>query len=308
LDGFGLNPVPNAWAGVEIFGGARWNRIGGLTPGAANLIAANLGGGVLLFEAATTNNALRANSIYANASAGIYLSVGANAGVAAPALTSAVVGTNTVVSGNLTGRPNTPYEIDFFRNPSGASAQGRTYLGFKQVVTSGGGAASFTANLGATAPLGSLITATATDPLGNTSEFSSARSATGADSVGDGIPDAWRAARFGGSGASTNAASCAACDPDGDGLNNREEFLAGTYPSDPASALRINSVVVTPGGAQLTFPSAPGVAYRVETRKDVGSGLWWVLADQLLGTGSLLELFDPTAAAQPAGFYRLVRP
>jgi len=35
-----------------------------------------------------------------------------------------------------------------------------------------------------------------------------------ADSVGDGISDWWRAKNFGGSGATTNAASCAACDPD----------------------------------------------------------------------------------------------
>ena len=37
------------------------------------------------------------------------------------------------------------------------------------------------------------------------------------DTVGDGIPDWWRSQYFGGAGTTTNAASCASCDPDHDG-------------------------------------------------------------------------------------------
>ena len=51
--------------------------------------------------------------------------------------------------------------------------EGETFLGFSDVTTGSGGNVSFTANLTTTAPSGSFITATATDPGNNTSEFSS---------------------------------------------------------------------------------------------------------------------------------------
>lgn len=53
------------------------------------------------------------------------------------------------------------------------------------------------------------------------------------DSVGDGISDWWRVLYFGGNGTTTNASSCATCDPDGDGMNNLTEFLDGTVPTVP---------------------------------------------------------------------------
>jgi hypothetical protein len=58
----------------------------------------------------------------------------------------------------------------------------------------------------------------------------------GADSVGDGIPDWWRLQYFGGP-TTTNADSCATCDPDSDGHNNLYEYLAGADPTDPISPL-----------------------------------------------------------------------
>lgn len=54
--------------------------------------------------------------------------------------------------------------------------------------------------------------------------------------AGDGIPVWWRQQYFGGDGTTTNAQSCATCDPDGDGLNNLQEYLAG---SDPLGATDI---------------------------------------------------------------------
>ncbi len=52
------------------------------------------------------------------------------------------------------------------------------------------------------------------------------------DSVGDGIADWWRAQYWGGSGATTNSASCASADPDGDGFSNRQEYLGATDPTN----------------------------------------------------------------------------
>jgi hypothetical protein len=47
--------------------------------------------------------------------------------------------------------------------------------------------------------------------------------------IGDGIPDWWRVKYF---GTTTNSASCASCDPDGDGLTNLQEYNGTNDPLD----------------------------------------------------------------------------
>ena len=49
------------------------------------------------------------------------------------------------------------------------------------------------------------------------------------DSIGDGIPDWWRALYFG-NGTTTNSSSCASCDPTGNGFSNLQEYMAGRNP------------------------------------------------------------------------------
>jgi hypothetical protein len=61
-------------------------------------------------------------------------------------------------------------------------------------------------------------------PLASLAAFAAAR-----DSDKDGIPDVWEEAN----GLNKLSASDATQDPDGDGLSNREEFLAGTDPRNP---------------------------------------------------------------------------
>jgi hypothetical protein len=164
---------------------------------------------------------------------------------------------------------------------------------------------AFAVPLGGIVPLGNVVTATATDTAGNTSQLAAGVVVTGIDSVGDGIPDAWRRAHFGGSGTTTNSLSCAACDPDHDGRSNLQEFLAGTDPNNAASVLHLSGVSINGPDILVSFTTVQGVTYRLDTRSSFGSGYWSILADQLLGTGGLLQLTDPGAATLPAGFYRL---
>jgi hypothetical protein len=72
------------------------------------------------------------------------------------------------VVGTLQAAANTMYRIEFFDNRSGGN-QGQKFVGFVQVTTDAGGNATF---VGDFAGASTSITATATDPNGNTSDFS----------------------------------------------------------------------------------------------------------------------------------------
>ena len=152
-------------------GGGTGNTIGGTVPGAGNLIAYNGADGVRIN--AGTGDAIQQNFIFANGGLGIDLLGSANKSQAAPALTSAV-GSNgsTAVGGTMTSAANTTYTLEFFSNPSG-TGQGKTFLGSVTVTTDARGTAAFTSTFAVTLAPGQVVTATATDPFGDTSEFSS---------------------------------------------------------------------------------------------------------------------------------------
>jgi hypothetical protein len=64
------------------------------------------------------------------------------------------------------------------------------------------------------------------------------------NSVGDGIPNRWRAQYFG-AGSSTGTASCATCDFDGTGQNNFFKYIAGLDPTNPSSIFSMNVAIVS---------------------------------------------------------------
>ena len=93
---------------------------------------------------------------------------------AAPAMPQ---GSGTHVAGVLNSTPSTTFDVDFYSNPGCAPRpqevlEGQDYIGSTQVTTDGNGDAAFDLTLPATVEAGARITATATDPDGNTSEFS----------------------------------------------------------------------------------------------------------------------------------------
>ncbi len=251
--------VPNGQAGVGMFGNATSNVVGGTTPGAANLIADNLNGGIALYYADTTNNVLRGNSIFGNTGGGIGLYEDANqsGSESAPALVSAVAASNTTISGMLTSSANTAFQLDFYTSPPPANqAQAATYLGAATIVTGAGGSASFTNKVGTSVPLGQIITATATDPAGNTSALSAGITVT------------------------------------------------GTNPTNTPKPL-IGSVSASGQAINVNFVSVQGLVYRVEYTDNLATTNWSILADQIIGTGSQIQLIDPGVAKLPERFYRL---
>ncbi len=178
--------------------------IGGINAGEGNTIAFNGGtygssAGINIWgqQVRVRGNRIFANKTTSNDGLGIDLIAGGLSGVTPndagdadagsnglqnyPILTSAGPalgeGAGTHVVGVLNSTPSTTFDVDFYANPSCASRpqeylEGQDYIGSTQVTTDGSGNASFDVTLPATVENGSRITATATDPSGNTSEFS----------------------------------------------------------------------------------------------------------------------------------------
>jgi hypothetical protein len=132
---------------------------------------------------------------------------------------------------------------------------------------------------------------------------------TSADTVGDGIPDWWRALYFGGSGTTSNGQSCATCDADGSGQDNLFKYVAALDPTNPASVfmLAISSHAGGPLHPTLVFgPLADGRTYNLQSSPDFFPGAWSPLGVSVgpQTNGSQVTLSDSNAAATQR-FYRV---
>jgi hypothetical protein len=84
---------------------------------------------------------------------------------------------STTIAGTLNSTPNTIFAVEVFSSPAcdtSGFGEGRTFLGSVSVTTDAAGNAPFVAAVGSSSA-GLAVTATATDPDGNTSEFSRCR-------------------------------------------------------------------------------------------------------------------------------------
>jgi titin len=158
-DGTGLGALGNGSHGVLAVDGANLNTIG-----PDNLIAFNVDDGVSVESALVVT--ITQNSIHTNGGLGINLVGGANNGMVAPTITQTFVG-SIVIEGTI-AQPDAIVEL--FSNPDNPG-EGKTYLGSVPAI---GGVFSLTV------PCISdpYLTATATDPGGNTSEFSATFTST----------------------------------------------------------------------------------------------------------------------------------
>ncbi|HEY3350075.1 MAG TPA: hypothetical protein VGM13_09900 [Thermoanaerobaculia bacterium] len=199
----GVSPLGNGTGGGASFddgiylAGAGGHRVGGTTAAEANVIANNNFEGVYVI--AGTGNAILGNSIYGNGvSGGLGISLsgstsptandacdadgGANNRQNFPILASAVLSAgNVTIAGTLNSTASTIFRVEFYSNiacNASGNGEGRTFLGFATVTTDGACNASFSGLSFAVPPGQTVITATATDPLNNTSEFSACLTAS----------------------------------------------------------------------------------------------------------------------------------
>ncbi len=206
-DAAGSAALGNGHGGVVIYLGSNTNAVGGTAAGDANVIAFNGGDGVQVqpwsgeqppgsnhFAQLDVANAIEGNSIHDNAGLGINLvsfsdnSFGVtpnnsppndagNNSQNYPVLTAVAAGANggTDVTLTLDSTPSTSFRVEVFANaapdPSGFG-EGQTFLGAATVGTDAGGHFAGTVHVPGVVPAGQKVAATATDPAGNTSEFS----------------------------------------------------------------------------------------------------------------------------------------
>jgi hypothetical protein len=188
-DGGGTAGLGNAAEGVLVADGASDNTIGGTVAGAGNVIAFNGGNGVTVGVSATddcTGDAILGNSIDSNARLGLDLAddgvtpddsqghSGPNLFQDFPVITAATtIGSTTTITGTVSGPANSTLRVELFSNPAADASgygQGQVFLGYITVTTGvDGGAFTFTTST--PVPVGQVVTATATDVNGNTSEF-----------------------------------------------------------------------------------------------------------------------------------------
>jgi len=102
---------------------------------------------------------------------------------------------------------------------------------------------------------------------GQRSPLSQAASGTtwGEDDNANGLPDDWEAQNF---GIDQSVWPTPTFDSDGDGVSNRNEFLAGTDPKDASSFLHV-ALVETVQGPLVKWNSRPGGIYQVQWSADL---------------------------------------
>jgi hypothetical protein len=190
----GTGNLGNAGIGISL-SGANTNTIGlnAVGAGAGNVIAFN-GSASTTFAGVVvdsgTGNSIRGNSIFSNTGLGIDLGrngvtpndpcdtdTGPNNLQNYPVVKSVTnTGGNVNITGTLNSAASTTFRLEFFRNdavdPTGFG-EGQVFLGSMDVLTDTSCNATFNANFPSVA-VAQRVTATATDPSGNTSEFSAA--------------------------------------------------------------------------------------------------------------------------------------
>jgi hypothetical protein len=279
--GDGVSPLGNGSHGISWGGNTSTISIGGTAPGAGNTIAHNNGDGVVIFSFGNNLVTVRGNSIFANTGRGIDVdnnSVSPNDNCDTDTLstnypvlaTATSNGVTTTVTGTLNSNPSATFSLDFYASGSCdpvGNGEGQTYLGSTMVTTDGSCTAAINVVLPVPVAIGNVITATTTDALGNTGEFSACiqvndTAPNGRDTVAIYLPSsgAWFERNSNSSGGADIIFGYGPSnlgwmplrgDWNGDGVDT-----PGLY--DPSSGFFFLRNSNSPGGADLVFSFGPG--------------------------------------------------
>ena len=115
----------------------------------------------------------------------------------------------------------------------------------------------------------------------------------------------WAAANFTEPELADPAISGRAADPDGDGLTNWEEFLAGTDPNDADSVLQLTGVRRVAGGLALQWKSEPGRSYRLALAESL-AGPFLPLEQPVLATTEAESVTLPVDFQNRQMYFRVI--
>ena len=116
------------------------------------------------------------------------------------------------------------------------------------------------------------------------------------------MPDEWEQAN----GTSIFIAD-AEDDPDGDGLTNWEEYLAGTLPNEASSVLRVENISSAPNSITFEFLAVSNRTYRILFSPSMKSGSWTELGT-IDGQSITRWVTITNAVSSSPGFYRVTTP
>jgi parallel beta-helix repeat protein len=193
--------VPNQIDGIRIGEGPQHNLIGGSQTN-GNIIANNGGNGVTIMTEGDYYNIVSGNSIYNNGSLGIDLypaginpndagdaDTGPNFGMNYPVITQAFynsVSGNFLIAGTIDTPSQNTVNIDLYKSDNCAAGYGQGEKYLTSITPDAAGNFNVVVVNGIWG--GDKVTATATDALGNTSEFSANLTVTGIDNNEENLP------------------------------------------------------------------------------------------------------------------------
>ncbi len=131
-----------------------------------------------------------------------------------------------------------------------------------------------------------------------------------ADADGDGMWDVWETNHFGNTFGTNFALVLPGADPDGDGMINRDEYIAGTNPTNALSLLNIVLTAIPLSGTNvLQFVAQANVSYSVQSRSNLAAAAWInftnITASALVRTVQVDTVTAPLGAEH---YFRVVTP
>lgn len=119
----------------------------------------------------------------------------------------------------------------------------------------------------------------------------------------DGMPDLWEIQ----DGFNTNSAADALLDFDEDGMINRDEYVAGTHPTNASSVLKI--LLTATNSGLLQFVAQTNLGYTVQYRTNLETALWINLTNFTSSSRVRTVLVNaPNPPPDLERFYRVVTP